>query len=423
MVVQIERMVYGGAGIGRDEQGAEVALPFTLPGDLVGIASAGGVEVSTASDARIEPRCGHFGACGGCQYQHAEYGAQLEIKRTILQELLVQLGRVPEIEVRSGEPWGYRNRVRMRLATVDGVVRVGYSRRASNDFLPIRECPIAAPVLWRAAEALIQLAAGDAAARRWLEQVSEVEMFCSGDQARVQLAFFLHDAEVARREPLAGLCERLKLLLPELVGTGAEMDGKLGRQARRAWAAAAWGVTGLVYEAAGERYWVSRGAFFQVNRFLIDTMVELAVEARTGRLAWDLFAGVGLFSKALCRNFAEVVAVEGNPAASGDLAKLAKNVRAVAGSTVEFLSRAVLERERPELVVMDPPRAGVGVDGCGLLGRICAPEMVYVSCDPVTLARDLAALERAGYRLERVVMVDMFPQTFHLETVVWLRRV
>ncbi len=424
MALRIERMKYGGAGVGVDATGTETDVPFTLLGERVELTGIDSVQVIEVSAQRVEPECRHFGSCGGCQYQHASYPEQVKIKSGILREILSQAGAgpVPEIELRTGEPWGYRNRVRMRVQALDGQLRVGYSRRSSNEFLPIEECPIAAPVLWRAAEALTRLAAGDAAAGRWLERVAEVEFFCSADQARVQMALMLRDADVARSEPFTAFCEKIKALLPELAGASAEIDPELSRRVRRNWPGAAWGAAGLVYEAAGAKYWVSLGAFFQVNRFLVDEMVTLATAGRNGQLAWDLFAGVGLFSRALAGSFVEVVAVEGNPVAAGDLGRLAKNVRAVEGATVEFLRRAVLERERPELVVMDPPRAGVGAEGCGLLGRIGAPAVVYVSCDPVTLGRDLAVLARAGYGLERVWMVDMFPQTFHLETVVWLRK-
>jgi 23S rRNA (uracil1939-C5)-methyltransferase len=126
----------------------------------------------------------------------------------------------------------------------------------------------------------------------------------------------------------------------------------------------------------------------------------------------------------LAEGFEQVVAVEGGEVAAGDLAKSlkGKGMRAVCASTVEFLRGAVVQRERPELVVMDPPRAGVGAEVCALLARVCAREMVYVSCDPVTLARDLKAMVEAGYRVVEVHLVDMFPQTFHLETVVFLQR-
>jgi 23S rRNA (uracil1939-C5)-methyltransferase len=193
------------------------------------------------------------------------------------------------------------------------------------------------------------------------------------------------------------------------------------RRAERPRAIAAWGAEGLRYTAAGEKYWVSRGGFFQVNRFLVDDLVRMVTAGRQGVLAWDLYAGVGLFSRALETSFDEVVAVE---AAADDLVKTFKGEgrRAVAATTVEFLRSAVVQRERPMLVVMDPPRAGVGAEVCALLGRVQAKEIVYVSCDPVTLARDLKALVDFGYRINELHMVDMFPQTFHQETVVVLDR-
>jgi 23S rRNA (uracil1939-C5)-methyltransferase len=182
-----------------------------------------------------------------------------------------------------------------------------------------------------------------------------------------------------------------------------------------------WGTEGLNYHAADEDYWVSRGAFFQVNRFLVDELVEIVTSGRKGSIAWDLYAGVGLFSRALAKTYQQVVAVE---AAANDLAKSFRGPgkRAVEATTLEFLRSAVVQRERPELIVMDPPRAGLGAEVCVLLARISAPEVVYVSCDPVTLARDLKSLAEAGYYLAELHMVDMFPQTFHLETVAVLRR-
>jgi 23S rRNA (uracil1939-C5)-methyltransferase len=181
-----------------------------------------------------------------------------------------------------------------------------------------------------------------------------------------------------------------------------------------------WGADGLVYRTAGEDHWVSRGGFFQINRFLIDKLVRIVTVARQGLLAWDLYAGVGLFSRALARSFQKVVAVEVD---ASDLSKSFKGSgrHAVEATTVDFLRGAVVQRERPQLIVMDPPRAGVGAEVCTLLTKLAVPEIVYVSCDPVTLARDLKPLIAAGYAVAELHMVDMFPQTFHLETVVVLR--
>jgi 23S rRNA (uracil1939-C5)-methyltransferase len=161
-----------------------------------------------------------------------------------------------------------------------------------------------------------------------------------------------------------------------------------------------------------------------VNRYVVAELLRLAVGERKGTIAWDLYAGVGLFSRALAATFDQVVAVEAGQPAATDLAAALKGKkhRAVAMTTVEFLQVAVVQRERPDLIVMDPPRAGVGTEVCALLARVRCPEIVCVSCDPVTLARDLKQLTGDGYKLVELNLVDMFPQTFHMETVAVLRR-
>ncbi len=436
MKLRIEKIVYGGAGLAhqKDGEGAgkAVFVPFTLPGELVearlkesqgGFGEAELVQVLEASGDRVKPGCAHFGECGGCHYQHARYEAQLALKSGILWETLERAGltELPEVQIHAGEAWGYRNRIRLRVAEVEGALRVGYLRRGSNEFLPVRECPIAAPLLWRAATALLKLAE-DVDAARWVKAAVEVEFFTASDESALQMTVFVRQKQAAGFE---AFCERLQELLPELVGAGAMMlraeGSQQGRRTERPRPIAAWGAEGLSYTAAGEKYWVSRGGFFQVNRFLVDELVRMVAADRRGSLAWDLYAGVGLFSRALKAGFDEVVAVE---AAADDLVKTFKGDgrRAVPATTVEFLRGAVVQRERPQLVVMDPPRAGVGAEVCTLLGRVRAQEMVYVSCDPVTLGRDLKAMVDFGYRISELHLVDLFPQTFHQETVVVLRR-
>jgi 23S rRNA (uracil1939-C5)-methyltransferase len=405
-------------------------VPFTLPGEFVeadlveekgGFAEASLIQVLSASTDRVQPACAHFGQCGGCQYQHAAYDAQVQMKSVILRETLERAGltTLPAIQTHTAEPWAYRNRTRLRVAELDSALRVGYNRRSSNEFLAIHECPILAPLLWRATEALLQVQAKDPAAARWVRSAVEVEFFATANEKRLQMTVF-----AGKR--LAGfktLCEQMQQLVPELVSATAFLLPITGpkRRALSPHHLESWGAEGLNYHAASEDYWVGRGGFFQVNRFLIDELVRMVTAERQGAVAWDLFAGVGLFSRALARTFQHVVAVE---AAATDLDKSFKGPgrRAVEATTVEFLRSAVLQRERPEVIVMDPPRAGVGVEVCTLLARISAPEIVYVSCDPVTLAQDLKSLVAAGYNLVELRMVDMFPQTFHLETVAVLRR-
>jgi 23S rRNA (uracil1939-C5)-methyltransferase len=431
MKLRIEKVVYGGAGLARQSDGDSVFVPFTLPEELVearptenkgGFTEAELLQIVEPSSDRVQPKCAHFGVCGGCQYQHANYKTQLQLKTAILRETLerARLTNLPEVQPHAAEPWEYRNRIRLRVAEVDGVLRVGYLRRGSNDFLPIKECPIAAPLLWRAATVLLKLAE-DTAAARVLTSITEVEFFTTSDESKLQMTLFTRQQ---RATGFAVFCEHLRELLPEFVGAGISMlraeNSQRGRRSERHRAIASWESEGLSYAAAGERYWVSRGGFFQVNRFLIDELVRIVTTDHRGALAWDLYAGVGLFSRVLKAAFDEVVAVE---AVADDLSKTFKgNGRcAVSATTLDFLRGAVVQRERPDLIVMDPPRAGVGAEVCALLGRLRAKEMVYVSCDPVTLGRDLKAMVDFGYRIDELHLVDLFPQTFHQETVAVLR--
>ena len=430
MKLQIAKSVYGGAGLAHEPGGKTVLVPFTLPGEMIEAQllehkkksdEASLLQVMSASKDRVKPACSHFGECGGCQYQHAEYPTQMKIKSSILQETLERAGLIalPNIESHLGPQWGYRNRMRLRIEELDDIPRVGYNRRGTNEFLAIHECPIAAPILWRAAQSLLQVAAQTPSAARWLSNAVEAEFFTTGDEKKLQMTIY-----VRKDQPgLAAFCEHLKQVIPELAGAGTSLIKLTGpqRQVQKPRPLESWGATGLSYRAADEDYWISRGGFFQVNRFLIDELVRIVAEDRNGQLAWDLYAGVGLFSRALAKKFRQVVAVE---TAGIDLINSFKGPgkRAVEATTVDFLRHAVIQRERPQLIVMDPPRAGVGADVCSFLARIAAPEIVYVSCDPVTLARDLKMLVDAGYQLQEVHLVDLFPQTFHLETVVVLRK-
>jgi 23S rRNA (uracil1939-C5)-methyltransferase len=390
--LRIEKTIYGGAGVAENGE----TLPFVLPGELVQVQAGTPAKVIEATSDRIAPECVHFGECGGCHYQHASYPAQLKIKEAILRETFATAGltELPEIAVHSGEPWHYRNRIRLRVGEVDGELRVGYNRAGStggDKMLPVTMCSIASPILFRAAVSVVALAKTDAAIRGWLA-------------AAVELEFFTNDG--------AGVA-----LLPK-------NPSPQGRRAEHAKPGAQWGTAGLIYKVGNDRHWVSRGAFFQVNRYVVAELLRLAVGERKGTIAWDLYAGVGLFSRALAATFDQVVAVEAGQPAATDLAAALKGKkhRAVAMTTVEFLQVAVVQRERPDLIVMDPPRAGVGTEVCALLARVRCPEIVCVSCDPVTLARDLKQLTGDGYKLVELNLVDMFPQTFHMETVAVLRR-
>jgi len=285
-------------------------------------------------------------------------------------------------------------------------------------------CPIATPLLWRAAETLVALARTEFTIALWLKAAVEIEFFTSADESKLQLTVFIRKTINAS---FSAFCSLLQQSVPQLSGAGIGIlpskPSPRGRRSEHARPGAQWGTTGMMYVVDEENLWASRGSFFQVNRFLVSKLASLATGGRVGTLAWDLYAGVGLFSRALTKAFAQVVAVEAAEPAATDLASALKGRhRAIAMTTLEFLQAAVVQRERPDLIVMDPPRAGVGLEGCALLARIAAPELVYVSCDPVTLARDMKELTDSGYTLRQLHLVDMFPQTFHQETVAVLTR-
>jgi 23S rRNA (uracil1939-C5)-methyltransferase len=422
VVVTIEKPVYGGSFLARVE-GKAIFVPLALPGeqarvritedkDKRGYAKAEVDSLIATAPERIAPRCPHFGLCGGCNYQHTGYENQLALKKDILRETLERAGVTApdEIAVLAAEPWQYRNRIRVGF---DAEGNPGYRSRRSHDLVAIRECPISAPPLVRAATA-----AGDILARVPVNlRPHEVLLFCNAEESALLATFFVKEPTQLKLEPIAAA---LRENISQLAGAELASGGRPGHPPRTL---ARWGATSLTYRAAGFDYRVDHGAFFQVNRWLIDTMVERVVAGPRGKLAWDLFAGVGLFARQLANNFDRVVAVESAPMSTEALAaNLAGSTgEAVAASTLDFL-REHAQGPQPDFIVVDPPRTGLGEEINNLLNAVGAPHLAYVSCDPATLARDLRALIAGGYALESVTLTDLFPQTFHLETIVRLRR-
>ena len=426
-IVKIEKPVFGGAFLARVE-GSAVFVPLTLPGEQVrvritqdrgkrGYAIAEPEEIIIAAAERIAPACPHFGACGGCHYQHAGYETQLALKQAILRETLQRGGVQPpnEIAVLAAGPWHYRNRIRLAF---DAAGNPGYRGRRSHSVVAISECPIAAPLLIEATAAFAEVARQFVPAFR----PTEVALFCDAAETALLASVFTASPAKTRFEDLA---HALRERIPSLQGAELVVEGREGKQtqAQPFRTVAQWGATSLTYRVAGLDYRVGHGAFFQVNRWLVDALVEHVAAGHRGALAWDLFAGVGLFARCLAASFARVVAVESAPAATQSLAANLEGTTgtAVRTATLDFLRRSRGD-VRPDLIVVDPPRAGLGPEITALFAAIAAPALVYVSCDPATLARDLRALLASGYAIHSITLADLFPHTFHLETVVHLRR-
>ena len=424
MKLRIEKAIYGGAGLARSE-GKAIFVPFTLPGEEVeariveesrSYATAELDAINEPSPSRVLPPCQYFSACGGCHYQHADNAAQVEMKAAILREALVRahIRDIPKIAALTGEPFGYRNRVRLHVQAIP--FSLCYKKRNSHSNLPIAICPIAAPSLQRAIEVLngegerLSLASG----------VTEIELFTNADESSLLTALWTSRPAADAERLLTGLWPQLQQLLPNLHCVAAYSATK-GREPSKLLAHV--GDPSLRYRAGAADYRVSLGSFFQVNRFLVEPLVDLVTGESAGKTAWDLYAGVGLFSLPLTARFSDVTAVE---SAAGSVRDLRENLRGtkhriVASETAAFLRRALDSRVPvPDLVVVDPPRAGLGRDVTTILGKLRPPRITYVSCDPATLSRDLAALLEYGYRLSKLHLVDLFPQTFHLESVTHL---
>jgi 23S rRNA (uracil1939-C5)-methyltransferase len=386
----IEKLIYGGEGLGRAD-GRVVFAPFVLPGERVlveptsvkgGLIRARLHEVLTPAEGRVEPLCPYFGRCGGCHYQHASYEMQLEAKRAILRETLQRLGNFEppeEIAVIAGEPWGYRNRAQFHMAGS----AIGYLEAQSHQLCPITHCPISSPRLNEALAALIEMMHN----KRWPHFLRSIEVFT--DETQTQLNVLESERPVARR-----FFEWCAETVPGFV-------------------------MGLLdYPSAGFTYRVASDSFFQVNRFLIDALVRTAIGELSGNSALDLYAGVGLFSLPLTRGFSQMTSVESGNSAVRDLRFNAEragiSLEIVQGTAEDFLTKLKIA---PDFVLADPPRAGLGKTVVARLADLKPPRITIVACDPATLARDLPRLLAAGYRIERLTMIDLFPQTFHIETV------
>jgi 23S rRNA (uracil1939-C5)-methyltransferase len=418
MEITIEKLIYGGEGLAHHD-GSTVFVPFVLPAERV---SATPVEqkkkfVRARVERVIEPsperavaRCPHFGVCGGCDYQHIPYDAQLKYKTEILRETLRRIGRVEwpgEIVAHGSPPWGYRNRAQWKIRPVESgadKLGIGYFRAGSTALCEVEDCAILSPLLLKTLLALRKALAEETLPH----QLREIEAFAGANDSKLLLTatfagFPAHAADVAKT--IRGIVpETASLLFHHPGRERMELDGP-----------------GFIeYEAAGSAYRVGHLSFFQVNRFLCDDLARHVGENESGSRALDLFAGVGLFAVPLAKHFEHVVAVEANPAAARDLEANSRGRIEVRTSDVEpFLAKY---KGRPDLVVLDPPRAGMTPGAIKRLLRLSPERITYVSCEPPTLARDLAAFVQGGYEISGIHLFDLFPQTFHMETVVRLRR-
>lgn len=405
LTLELTDMAYGGEAVGH-AAGKAIFVPFGVPGEFVRVeivqdkgrfARARLLEVLSASPLRIQPPCPHFGTCGGCHWQHLAYEAQLQHKRNIVQNQLQRIAGLPKAVVHPTvgmvEPWHYRNHVQF---SVSDSGQLGFMAANSHQVVPIEHCLLLHPLLDELYDALdIELPG--------LQRLS----LRAGTRTGEQMILF----EMEGDEP-----PELEVDLP--VSCVLQLsDGS---------SITLVGSPYLHEQLAEHTYRLSASSFFQVNTLQAEMLAQQVIAYLAPTLddmVLDAYCGVGTFALQLAQRTKHVVGLESNATAIADAQANAAgldNVSFLCGA-VEELAPA-LKLESP-LVVVDPPRAGLDPQGLQALMRLTPRRIVYVSCDPATLARDIKIMLSAGYRLCEVQPIDMFPQTYHVETVVLMSRV
>lgn len=402
--ITLTGMAYGGDAFGRDANGRMIFVPFAIPGERIQAeivethkrwARARLVKVLKASPERVAPRCRHFTDCGGCHYQHMPYQIQLKSKAEIVRSQLERLGGFedPPVEtiIASQSPWNTRNHLKFSL-TPDG--RLGFNAPGSNRVVPIDECHLPEPNL----------------ASLWprldLETIQGLKRITLRTGIEGERMLILHGDD----DPDVNVTTDLPASVVWLSPRGMTVLAGEGF---------------LTIDVLDRAFKVSANSFFQVHTTLAGEVVQHVLEAlrfQPGETILDLYAGVGLFSAFLAQKGVRVVAVEESPVACADFENNLAEFDHVElyEAPVEVALPAI--HTHPSAVIIDPPRVGLSLDAIKQLINLSSPLLVYVSCDPATLARDGQRLVKAGYQLERCTPIDMFPQTYHIETLsIWRR--
>lgn len=404
--MRIESLTYGGDALGRDPQGRIVFVPYAIPGETVRVeltesrrnwARARLIEILDPAPARTTPRCRHFKACGGCHYQHISYEEQISAKREILREQLRRIGGLQQPPVKqtipSASPWNYRNHMRFQVGP-NG--RLGFYAASDlhNEVLEIEQCHLPEPAI---SELWPKLEINE------IPDLHAVGVRVSPDGEPLIVLY----ADSAPKDDVL-----------------IQSSGSIAWSHSHGWITLA-GEGGLTFEVSGRLFRVSAPSFFQIHSGLTEQLIQLVLDGLAvseGDLILDLYAGVGLFSAFAAAAGANIIAVEESAWACADFEVNLNEFGDVA------LYEAPVEDVIPHLqvepvgAILDPPRRGLDQAVIEALAQLRIARLVYVSCDPATLARDAKRFTQVGYELVSATPIDLFPQTYHIESVsLWQR--
>ncbi|MCI0622940.1 MAG: class I SAM-dependent RNA methyltransferase [Acidobacteria bacterium] len=425
--INIQRIVPGGRGIAFHD-GQAVFAPLTVPGDTVEVTRyrdrKGYLEVLDSrllhpSPERVSPPCPYFGSCGGCDFQQMSYSQQLAAKQGLLLDALRRIGKIQvdtsRIRLHASPQVGYRNRLQLKLVQSGDCLSWGFYKVSSHEVCAVDACLIASGRLWERLEVLRQVLESMPQVAGRLE---ELEAFL-GDDQECLITMSLRDMPPGLRDAAGPIQSAISSL--EEQGFRVSLCDSAGRSHAVA------GKGFVSKTAGGFRYRVSHGSFFQVNDSMLATLQNAATQGYAGKKALELFSGVGFFSLPLAKSFEQLELTEGNPAAIADLRENLRengieNCQLYLGNLANLLKARPLPFGEADLLLIDPPRTGLLKETVQEVAGLAARDFVYVSCDPSMLARDLRILVSCHYEIVSLDLLDLFPQTHHLETVARLRR-
>jgi len=428
----IEKLVYGGDGLGRLPSGEVCFVPFAVPGEAVSLSVRQEVkkilkgtilEIEQPSSNRVEPKCTVFTQCGGCQWQHIRYAEQIHWKTKIVEENLVRLGGFKDIAVEpikstavedEQSAWRYRNRVQWDVQTVKNSIQLGYKAGKSQTLVEFSDCHIISDVMnsiYHSSQRMLNLAVGFYA--KHLRRIEVIE----NEAGQIFLSFY-----GLRHPQLTTLAHDLATQYPAILGIVLVDEDRPHKTA----ALLAGVSTNITFKVNAFEFQVSANSFFQTNTALSATLLEDMqswLHDDTDSLL-DLYAGGGFFSIALHNKAKQITAVE---IAHSSIQDAQANLKQNNIDTIRLIERSVdnyvkTERLQFDAAVIDPPRSGSTPAVLKWLSENIKKQLLYVSCNPATLARDLKLLVQLGWSVKHVQPYDMFPQTYHIETLVHLEK-